>query len=312
MKLLKHAVFGLHRLFARAGIHFLPVHYYSPVVNLLELEKCRGNWARRSELPAIQWDGPSQVKTMEKICMPYRAEYQDNRTYLEATSGKYGPGYGRIEAQALHAVVRHGKPSKIIEVGSGVSTACMLAALEMNEQDAGGRYKVTCIEPFPSANIESLHEQGRVELIPRPVQQVDLKLFETLGEGDLLFIDSSHVAKTGSDVLRLYLEVLPRLKPGVWIHIHDIYFPYDYSPLTLHTLWHWSETAFLRAYMTHNPRIQTIFCMSLMHHDYGPELKKLFPSYDPEPVRDGLCTDDVGPMGYPKRDFPCSIYLRTV
>lgn len=102
------------------------------------------------------------------------------------------------------------------------------------------------------------------------------------------------------------------MKAGVWIHIHDIYFPYDYSPLTLRTLWHRGETAMLRAYMTHNPRIKTVFCMSLMHHDFAAILKELFPSYQPETVKDGLCAGNIEPMGYPKRDFPCSIYLMTV
>jgi hypothetical protein len=221
--------------------------------------------------------------------------------------GKFGPGYGPVEAQVLHAVVRHFRPRRIIEVGSGVSTACLRAAAGLNARDAGSRARITCIEPYPSDALKAL---GDVDLVSRPVQSVPAAVFEELGEGDLLFIDSSHSAKTGSDVAYLFLEVLPRLRPGVVVHVHDIYLPYDYSPMSLKTLWHWNETAFLHALLIHNRRLKTLFCLSLLHHDRREVLRELFPGYDPEPMTDGLVTDAVGPLEYPSRHFPCAAYLQ--
>jgi predicted O-methyltransferase YrrM len=310
MSFKKRVIFGLHRSLTRLKFHLLPVHYYSPVVNLLHLETHKEDWARRSEMPGIEWNGPAQLRVMREICLPYQAEYKDNRHFIDATSNHFGPGYGPIEAQALHAFVRHYKPGRIIEVGSGVSTACMLAATKMNADETGRQTSITCVEPYPSRRLKDLKSQGQVELINRFVQAVNTEVFQALGDGDLLFIDSSHTVKTGSDVNYLFLEILPRLKPGVLVHVHDVYFPYDYSPLTLRTLWHWSETSLLRAHMTHNPKIRTLFCMSLMHHDYADAMKEIFPTYAPEPVKDGLFVEDVEPMGYPKRHFPASIYLR--
>jgi hypothetical protein len=199
------------------------------------------------------------------------------------------------------------KPGRIVEVGSGVSTACLQAAAALNARDAGSTARITCIEPQPSEALEAL---GDVELVSTPVQAVPLTLFEELGEGDLLFIDSSHSAKTGSDVVHLFLEVLPRLRPGVVVHVHDIYLPYDYSPMSLKTLWHWNETAFLHAFLIHNRCVKTLFCLSLLHHDRCEALREVFPGYDPEPMTDGLVTDAVGPLEYPSRHFPCAIYLQ--
>ena len=307
----KRLVFWLHRLLARLKVHVLPVHYYSPVVDLRQLEATRTQWARRSDMPGIEWNPDHQLEAMREICLRFQPEYRDNRVFAEAVSQHFGPGYGPIEAQALHAVVRHLQPARIIEVGSGVSTACMLAAARMNEERGGRRAAVTCVEPYPSARLRELGAEGRIELMERPVQRVAPEVFEALARGDLLFIDSSHTVKTGSDVNYLLLEVLPRLRSGVLVHMHDIFFPFDYTPLTLRTLWHWNETSLLRAYMIHNARIRTLFCMSLMHHDQPDELRKIFPGYDPEPLKDGLCVD-VEPMGYPRHHFPCSIYLEVL
>jgi predicted O-methyltransferase YrrM len=307
MSLTKRLVFAVHRGAARLGLHVLPRHYYSNVVDPNELGATRSDWARRSEMAGVEWDVATQERALREICLPSRDEYGANETYRSAVKGKFGPGYGPVEAQVLHAVVRHFGPGRIIEVGSGVSTACLRAAAELNARDAGSRARITCIEPHPSDALKAL---GDVDLVSRPVQGVPPAVFEELGEGDLLFIDSSHSAKTGSDVAYLFLEVLPRLRSGVVVHVHDIYLPYDYSPMSLKTLWHWNETAFLHALLIHNQRLKMLFCLSLLHHDRREVLRELFPGYDPEPMTDGLVTDAVGPLEYPSRHFPCAAYLQ--
>ncbi len=304
----KRLAFAAHRAAARLGLHVLPRHYYSSVVDPHELRATRARWAKPSTLPGVDWDLAAQAECLREICAPWREEYEDNRVYREAIAGRFGPGYGAVEAQALHAVVRHFRPQRIVEVGSGVSTACLRAAVDRNTADGAAPARITCIEPFPSAALQTL---DGVELIAKPVQEAPLAAFEALGEGDLLFIDSSHQAKVGSDVTHLFLEVLPRLRPGVVVHVHDIYLPYDYAPFTMKTLWHWNETAFLHAWLVHNERVRILFCMSALHHAHPERLRELFPGYDPEPMRDGLMQDDAGALDYPSRDFPAALFLQT-
>lgn len=308
MTLLKRLAFAGHRAAARLGLHVLPRHHYSSVVDLADLEATRARWARPSAMAGVDWDLDAQERSLREICGPYRDELAANEAYRAGVEGELGPGYGPLEAQALHAVVRHLRPARIVEVGSGVSTLVMRTAATRSERDGAPPARITCIEPYPRPALRAL---GGVELVAERVQDVPLARFDALGAGDLLFVDSSHQAKTGSDVLHLFLEVLPRLRPGVVVHVHDVSLPYDYSPLTLKTLWHWNETAFLHAFLVHNARVRVLFCMSALHHARAQVLREIFPGYDPEPLEDGLVGEDVGPMEYPRRHFPCAIYLET-
>ncbi|MPZ48149.1 MAG: hypothetical protein GEU75_02360 [Dehalococcoidia bacterium] len=299
---LKHAIIGAHKLAQRIGVDIVPSNYYSPVVKLPDLERTRSVWAQKSEMPGLRIDLDAQVQAMASLCAPFRDEYAGNTAFREAVEHHFGPGYGYIEAQALHGVIRALKPGRIVEVGSGVSTFCMHKALERN-----GAGKITSIEPYPSAALRALDS---VELIASPVQEVGLAPFISLGPGDFLFIDSSHIVKPGSDVNFLYLEVLPRLPPGVTIHIHDIAFPFDYQPDTLQTLYHWSEPALVRAYLAFNEKVDILFCMSQLHYERPEALKEVFPEYQPAPHRDGLMEGRRVFRDSPGH-FPASLYLQT-
>lgn len=298
-RILKQLSFQAFRLAARAGVYVLPAHYYVPLANLHQLEKTRPLWARKSELPGIATSLDEQAAELERICMPYQLEYAGNHAYREAVEQRFGPGYGYIEAQALHAVVRHYKPKRIIEVGSGVSTWCMLQALEQNERETGESFELTCIEPYPYAPLRALE---RVGLIDSPVQSVPFDVFAQLGAGDLLFIDSSHAVRPGGDVNFLILEVLPRLAPGVIVHVHDIYLPYDYPRDVLRSYFQWMETSLLRAFLINNSRARIVFCLSQLHYDRANVLQRVFPEYVPARDEDGLQVDATG-------HFPASIYV---
>lgn len=306
----KRASFHLHRFASRFGVHVLPVHYYSTLPNLIELERTRSEWARKSEMPGVQMNLDEQAAAIRRICEPYRSEYLPNTPYKEADRAGFGPGYGPLEAQALHAVVRHYKPSRIIEVGSGVSTNCMLHALKFNEEQHGKSASVTCIEPNPWGPLRGL---AKIRLIQQRVQSVACSVFEELGENDLLFIDSSHTVKPGSDVNYLVLEVLPRLRPGVIVHIHDIQFPFDYRRQVLKTYFHWNEPSLVRAWMIHNAHVRTLFCMSHLAIDRQDVLRELFPEYRPQAIgADGLIPEGTRPFEQPDGDFPSSLYVQIV
>jgi predicted O-methyltransferase YrrM len=237
-----------------------------------------------------------QLATMREMCAPFVDESIGNPHFKQATERRFGPGFGYIEARALHGVIRSLKPRRVIEVGSGVSTYCIQQASALNANDC----KLTCIEPHPSDWLKT----ANVTLLAAPVQSIPREVFETLGAGDFLFVDSSHAVKTGGDVNYLILEILPMLRPGVTVHFHDITLPYDYNPDTLETFIHPQETALLHAFLIGNAQYEVLFCMSLLHHDRPQELKEIFPDYAPRQFRDGLSTDS--PQGY----FPSSLYLR--
>ena len=306
---IKRMMFSTHKLGTRFGVHVLPVHYYSPVPDIIQLEKSQELWAKKSEMPGIDADIDRQVDNLKAICAPYQDEYQGNEAYRYATERGFGPGFGYIEAQALHGVIRHYKPKRVIEVGSGVSTWCMLTALKINQEETGEDYSLTCIEPFPSKKLKSLPEINLKESIVQTVSFEDG--FSDLGENDLLFIDSSHAVKPGSDVNHLILEIMPRLKPGVIVHLHDIYLPYDYSQNVLQTFLHWAETALLRAFLTHNHKAKIIFCQSQLHHERKDAMKEVFPEYNPINEVNGLRSDKYKPFESPKNEHsPVSIYIQ--
>lgn len=301
--ILKPLVLAIHKLLTRVGIHVLPVHYYSSVPNIVELEKTQDRWAFKSGMPGVDSSLDRQVNRLGEICSPFQKEYAGNSFYQEGVRNAWGLGYGYIEAQALHAVLRYYKSERVIEVGSGVSTYCILAALAMNKDQSGKAASFVSIEPYPSFQLRS---EEAVRLIMRPVQQVPFDEFQRLQSGDLLFIDSSHAVKTGSDVNYLILEVLPRLNRGVIVHLHDIYFPYDYQRDVLDTVFHWSETSLLRAFLIHNSRVEIIFCLSQLHYDRPNALREVFPEYDPQPAESGIVRRHAAAGGH----FPAAIYLR--
>jgi predicted O-methyltransferase YrrM len=296
-----------HKIGLKVGLQLLPNHYYSSYADINYLERNKELWAKRSDLPGIKINLKNQVKNLKKICLPFKEEYIGNKVFLGAVKGECGSGFGYIEAQVLHSIIRYYKPKKIIEIGSGVSTYCSLNAIHLNKCDTDYKFNMTCIEPNPS---KKLQLEKKVELIKNDVQKVPLDLFENLQEDDLLFIDSTHTVKPGSDVNYLILEVLPRLQHGVIIHFHDIFFPYDYQRDVLQTFFQWNENSLLRSYLTYNNTIEILFCLSMLHYEARDALKEVFPEYVPQKDKNGLVDDYYKPFQKIKEHFPSSIYLK--
>lgn len=299
--LAKSAIGIAHRLALRAGVVVLPNHYYTPVADVHELRRMKSLWAKPSLMTGVLMDHCKQGHTLKEMVGLYEPEYRGNLVYRQATANGFGPGFGYIEAQCLHGVLRSLKPRRVFEVGSGVSTYCALSALALNEKE-GRCAEMLCVEPNPSSFVR---KSKRVRLIQKPVQAVAPEVFSSLGPGDLLFIDSTHAIKPGGDVIYLYLEVIPRLRPGVIIHLHDIYLPYLYQRnlLQLDTLFQWSETSLVLALLTNNARLSVLFCLSLLHYRAPEALAEVFPEYRPQPAEDGLC-EIIG-----DKHFPSSMYL---
>jgi predicted O-methyltransferase YrrM len=294
------------RLFMGAdklGAHILPKHYYTPIPDYRWLNENKAVWCRRVDLTGVEWDLHRQLTWLREQCDPFYGEVRGLKVYSDAVDGAYGPGYGPVESQVLHCVCRKVKPKRIIEVGCGVSTACMLHAIRLNSSEGSPECALTSVEPFPSAALSGLPD---IELVPAMVQTLPLAFFDQLQAGDILFIDSTHSVKTGSDVLYLYLEVLPRLKPGVLVHIHDIFLPYLYQRDVLDQYFDWQETVLLLALLKGNAGLRVLASLSALHYDASTELQTLLSDYRPQAsLADGL--RDRSGVGH----FPASTWLET-
>lgn len=299
----KRAFLKLFVLLDRLGLHVLPKHHYSPVPDHRWLRQNEGLWLAPIESAVIAgMDLDQQVSWLEEICGPHYDEVVGLGRYEALSQLGMGPGYGPIESQVLHCFMRKVQPARVIEIGGGVTTACMTRAAEQNAADGGRRSSITCIEPYPYPQLLDL---PGVDVMKEFCQAVPLDLFRQIGPGDLLFIDSSHSVKTGSEVLSLYLEVIPSLPPGVFVHIHDIYLPYAYPRDALEWVWNWQETCLLLALLAGNPSFEVLASLSMLHYRCPRELGRLLTDYRPQPGREGLA--DPSSEGH----FPCSIWLRT-
>jgi hypothetical protein len=292
-------------LFERLGVHVLPKSFYSPIQDYHWLEANKELWMGRCGLSGVEWNVERQMEWVEEICGPYHREVEGLKFHTESGAQGWGPGFGPIESQVLHCFVRSKAPERIIEIGSGQSTVCMLRAAELNAKEGRTASQITCIEPYPR---KALRELEGVRLLKQMCQEAPSSVFSELGAGDLLFIDSSHAVKVGSDVIRIYLEIIPNLPAGVFIHIHDINLPYLYnrSTLTPFFMQNTQETALLAALLTGNQHLSVLASLSALHYDRTQELKSLLPDYVPEGNVEGLCSS------YTDRTHsPNSIWLET-
>lgn len=263
---------------------FPPKHYYSPLPDLRSLKQNLPRWYKEDTSPGIEWNLQQQLELLENL-KPYAPEATSLPAFSQVTQDGYGPGYGEIEALFLYLMLRHFKPARVVEIGSGVSTFYTLAALQTNQRQDNVKAELTCVEPYPNDKLRALAAQRNVGLRECQVQDAGFEIFQELAANDVLFIDSSHVSKKDSDVDFLFLEVLPRLRKNVLIHVHDISFPMPALPpehFLFDTYLFWNETSLVRAFLTFNTAFGIIMCQSYLHH-YKPEaLKALAPHYNPQ------------------------------
>ena len=181
------------------------------------------------------------------------------------------------DAFTLSGIIRKEKPRHIVEVGCGYSSAVMLDTLEQTEQSAA----LTFIEPYPDRlnALLSADNRAKCSIVVERVQSVPLSVFDQLEAQDVLFIDSSHVAKVGSDVAYLFLRVLPRLKRGVFIHIHDVFYPFSYPIRWLREGRAWNESLFLRMFLINNPAFEVVAFNSFAGHSFPELFREKFPAF---------------------------------
>ena len=254
------------------GFHVTPVHFYQPIPNVSELPAAL--WQTESEMPGVEMNDALQLQLLEEAFPRFRAEYdQFPRVPTDRPHEFYfdNPMFSGTDALALYCMVRHFQPERIIEVGSGFSSLVSAQALAKN-----GRGELTCIEPYPS-ELLSNGFPGLSRLIPKKVQDVGLELFQELGKDDILFIDSSHVVQIGGDVTFLFLEVLPRLAPGVVVHVHDIFLPlHGRQDWITEQYRFWTEQDLLQAFLAFNSEFEVLFCNNYLFRRHYEKMRATF------------------------------------
>jgi predicted O-methyltransferase YrrM len=241
-----------------------PGHFYSPFPDLIEFDKRSAQLLSPDTQPAaIDLREAEQLALFDELAelmgdVPFPVERGDqDRYYFD------NPAYSWADGLMLHAMLRHVRPRRVVEVGSGYSSAMLLDTTE-RWLDPG--VELTFVEPFDEL-LRSLLRDGddeRVTILDVGVQDVPLDVFTRLQTGDVLFIDSTHVVKAGSDVNHLFFEVLPALAPGVVVHLHDIFYPFEYPSDWVHEGRAWQETYLLRAFLMYNDAFEITWFQTLM------------------------------------------------
>lgn len=265
-----------YRSWERHGVHLTPVHFYQPLPDTRLLPDAL--WSRGSEMVGIDLKEPAQLELLSCSFPRFRDEYDKFPTAPTGNPHDFHLNNGSFDgtdALVLYCMIRHFRPARIIEVGSGFSSrVSALAALR------NGNTQLICIDPFPPPYLEEM--PGLTKLIRKPVQEADLGVFSKLEANDILFIDSSHVVRCGSDVNYLYLDVLPRLRPGVLVHSHDIFLPMEMPrELIRDYAFFWNEQYLLQAFLTHNAQFEVLFANAFMGTEHQSEMRETFPNSQP-------------------------------
>ena len=212
-------------------------------------------FAPRRTLPGVDLREEAQVALFGKLAALSRADPLPAGPEAGTRYFTDNPNYGVGDASILQAMLRHLRPRRYLEVGSGWSTAL---ALDTSERFLGGTLSVTAIEPYPDLLRDRLRPGDPVTILEAPVQSVPLSRFEELEAGDVLFVDSSHVLKTASDVHFLYTAVLPVLAPGVVVHVHDMFWPFEYLRHWIEEGRAWNECYLVHAFLAHNDAYEVL------------------------------------------------------
>ncbi|MGH9955530.1 MAG: class I SAM-dependent methyltransferase [Pyrinomonadaceae bacterium] len=269
----------LFHLWEAKGYHVTPVNFYQPIPDTRDFPE--DIFLRESILPGIELNEPAQLALLHEFNSRYRSEYcefsygssKDKREFFFENGV-----FETVDAEILHCMVRQCKPRRVIEIGAGFSTLITASAIRRNiADDPSYRCDLICVEPYPKAWIAEIPEVN--SLIQSKVESVSLETFGRLESNDILFIDSSHVVNIRNDVCFEYLEILPRLKEGVLVHVHDIVLPRMYCEYWFDQKFFWNEQYLLQAFLAFNTRFQIRWAGNLMHLRYPNELALAFPSY---------------------------------
>jgi hypothetical protein len=267
-------------------------HYYSPYPDLQKIESRKDViFDQGRAVLDIDLNEAHQLEVLRALF----ALAKDVDIPVEPTKGhRYYSNnnwYAELDALVLHFMIRTLKPRRILEVGSGFSSAM---TLDTNEHFFNNAIECTFVEPHPEDRLHALlRPQDNSRVLVENLETLPLGIFDTLKEGDLLMIDSSHVSKCDSDVNHIFFEILPRLNAGVHIHFHDIFYPFEYPIDWIYQMLSWTECYMLRAFLMNNNDYKINFFWHMMLAKHG------------ETIKDNL-------KGYLRREGGSNIWLQKV
>jgi predicted O-methyltransferase YrrM len=262
-------------------------HYYSPIPDsrLLARDPDRSRvWPSMPRAaPGLDWRADEQVELLRGELARHREiEFADGPTNDPHEYHAACEMFSRLDAWVLQAMLRHLRPRAMVEVGCGWSS---LVSARVNREYLDGSLRLTCIEPYPPEFLAG-GVAGISGLIPARVEQTPLDPFLELGDGDVVFIDTSHTVKTGGDVVFLFEEVIPRLAPGVVVHIHDMFMPWDYPIDWVLSGRAWNEQYLVRAFLSFNSTFRILLSVGWLSENNRSDMAAVIPGY-PDRYRDG-------------------------
>jgi predicted O-methyltransferase YrrM len=253
-------------------------HYYSPVPSIKELRRDASRIFDRSlrSLPGVELNEAAQLALLTELATFYNEQpfSETPRDDIRYFFDNYW--YGQADALFLYAMIRRSHPRRIIEIGSGFSSAVML---DTNERFMDRSMRLTFIEP-ESTRLRKLlkpEDYNSVTIVDQPIQHIDRAIVDELAADDMLFIDSSHVSKAGSDVNHILFDLLPRLAPGVLVHFHDVLYPFEYPREWFELGISWNEPYILRAFLQYNAQFRIRFWNDFMMTFHVEAIRKLMP-----------------------------------
>jgi len=273
------------KIFSIIGVLPILDHYYQPLVN--PKRHLKKSLRDDRVLPGLELNVQEQLNILDKfdfnhelLEFPLNNDNETREKMFFYNNGSYCSG----DAEYLYNILRHFKPQKIIEIGCGYSTLMALNAVDKNKSEDKNYYcEHICIEPYEMPWLEDKN----VKVKRNKVEDIDVTFFEQLEANDILFIDSSHIIRPQGDVLFEYLEILPVLKRGVIVHIHDIFTPRDYLDdwiYNKHLLW--NEQYLLEAFLTFNDKFKIIGATNYLSHNYHDEFSAKCPVFSKQPGRE--------------------------
>lgn len=269
--------FGNQNFWQENGFSIIPNHYYSPIPDLKSLRS--EVFSRSSQMKGVDLNENEQISLLGNLSK----FYPEVRNFSQITSKIDGQkdsrfyfgnlAFDNLDACIYYCLIRFLKPKLIVEVGSGWSTKMAASAALKNKFT-----KLISIEPYPQPILKRGFP-GLSRLIEKKIEDVPVDYFNSLGDGDILFIDSSHTVKTGGDVNYLFFEILPRLKKGVWVHVHDIFLPWEYPKnWVTEEFRFWNEQYLLHAFLIFNDSFQVKIANSFLANKRDRFVKGLFPN----------------------------------
>jgi len=254
------------------GVFPIVDHYYEPLFRFDKL-----NHLTHPRNLDIDWNEQTQLNILSQFNYKHELENLPADGCLDKQLAYYynNGSYSGIDAEYLYCLVRTIKPRKIIEIGSGFSTLLMTAAIKKNISDHSiNKTEIICVEPYEMPWLEKMG----IKVLREKVESIPLSFFADLKENDILFIDSSHIIRPQGDVLYELLNILPVIKPGVIIHFHDIFSPFDYPERWMKEEFRmWNEQYILEALLTHNKKYEIIGSLSFIGTKYAAVMDDKFP-----------------------------------